>query len=75
MQIREQGVIKQFNSERGFGFIVREGCPDLFFHISALEPGAGELIQQGMRVVFEVKQDERDGRMRAATVELLYRKG
>ena len=42
--VREQGTIVKFIPDRGFGFLEREGCPDLFFHVSELELGAAELI-------------------------------
>ena len=70
MQIREQGIIKRFVQGKGYGFIGRKGCPDLFFHITEFEPGA-EFMHSGMRVEFEVRMDVRTGRLKAAVVEAL----
>ena len=71
MQVREQGIIKKFVQGKGYGFLARKGCPDLFFHVTEFEPGAGEFIHPGMRVEFEVQMDGRTGRLKAALVELL----
>ena len=65
----ERGIIKTYLREKGFGFIGREGCPDLFFHVSECEPGAAELIQPGVAVEFSVTVDRR-GRLQAASVVL-----
>ena len=70
---RLEGEIKNYDSARGFGFIVTaEG--DLFFHVRACiglkgAEGEGELYA-GRRVAFEMGK-ARDGRPRAVAVELL----
>ena len=38
---REVGILARWNDDRGFGFIVVEGKPDVFAHISSFAPGAG----------------------------------
>jgi len=68
--MRERGVIKNFMPERGFGFIGRPRCPDLFFHVSECEAGPVETIQPGVVVEFTVTEDRR-GRLQAARVELV----
>lgn len=37
---REVGILARWNDDRGFGFIVIEGKPDVFAHISSFDPGA-----------------------------------
>ena len=64
----EVGFIKRYwPSPRGYGFIKREGCPDVFFHVSELEAGAEEAIREGMRVEFTYTTDPR-GRLQATSV-------
>jgi cold shock CspA family protein len=69
MQVRETGIINKYLNERGFGFIGREGCADLFFHCRQCEMDGG-LIREGMHVEFEVGLDVRSGRPQAANVTL-----
>ena len=48
-----QGTVKFFDSERGFGFISREGGDDVFVHVSNLQPGSTTLAE-GQVVEFEL---------------------
>ena len=53
----EQGTIKKKVSDRGFGFISREGNDkDLFFHSKELEGITFEELQEGDKVQFEVSE-------------------
>jgi CspA family cold shock protein len=62
------GTVKFFNETRGFGFIVPdEGGPDMFVHVSAIAHGMPELTE-GMRVVFDVTTDRRNGKTKAENV-------
>jgi superfamily II DNA/RNA helicase len=51
---RPIGTLKWFDRRRGFGFIARDGGPDLFMHVSALEGTDAGRIAQGQRVAFFV---------------------
>ena len=44
------GIVKFFNSTKGFGFITREEGKDLFFHISEVQ---GQEPRDGDKVEFE----------------------
>ncbi|MGH9486797.1 MAG: cold-shock protein [Terriglobales bacterium] len=50
----EQGKVKWFNDAKGFGFITREGAPDVFVHYSALPQGGFRTLKEGQLVQFEV---------------------
>lgn len=54
---RETGRLKFFNAEKGFGFIIREGGEEIFFHRSELETG-GEPAQ-GEVLSYEVSSNDR----------------
>ncbi|MFL0166181.1 cold-shock protein [Candidatus Clostridium helianthi] len=47
------GIVKFFNSEKGFGFIEVEGEKDVFVHSSSL---SGFSIQEGDKVQFDVEK-------------------
>lgn len=49
-----QGRVKWFNSVKGFGFIAREGLPDLFVHFSAIQAQGFKSLVEGARVEFDV---------------------
>lgn len=51
----EQGTIAKLVSDRGFGFIHREGQDkDLFFHSTELAGVKFEELQEGQQVKFEL---------------------
>jgi len=50
----EQGTVKWFNDQKGFGFITRDSGGDVFVHHSAIQLGGFRSLQEGQRVQFEV---------------------
>ena len=54
-----QGKVKWFNSERGFGFIEREGGEDVFVHFSAIQMDGYKALEEGQRVEFDIVKGER----------------
>ena len=66
--MRYDGCLKNWNAERGFGFILADdGGQELFVHISAFARD-GQLPTVGERLSFEVEPD-RNGKKRAARVQ------
>jgi CspA family cold shock protein len=49
-----QGTVKFFNSEKGFGFITREGAPDVFVHFSNIVATGYKSLEEGQKVEFDV---------------------
>lgn len=59
------GVVKFFNTSKGFGFIAPEGGgKDVFVHITALQRSGIQQLDEGQKVSFETAPG-RDGRISA----------
>jgi CspA family cold shock protein len=52
--LAEQGTVKWFSNEKGFGFISREGQDDVFVHFSAIEGEGYKSLTEGQSVEFDV---------------------
>ena len=51
------GIVKWFNSEKGFGFIAPDdGSADVFVHFSAINSKGFRSLREGQRVSYEVTQ-------------------
>ena len=50
------GRIKWFNNSKGYGFIGREGGPDVFVHYSGIVGEGYRTLQEGDLVSFEIVQ-------------------
>jgi cold shock protein len=55
----QQGTVKWFNAEKGFGFIEVEGGKDVFVHFSAIVGDGFKSLDEGQRVEFNVVQGNR----------------
>ena len=53
-QMKEQGTVKWFNNEKGYGFISRNSGDDVFVHHSAIQGGGFKSLNEGDNVEFEV---------------------
>ncbi len=60
------GIVKWFNSQKGFGFIQPEnGDKDVFVHISAVERAGMSTLKEGQKVSFEIVADRKTGKSSA----------
>ena len=64
------GTVKWFNAEKGFGFIANdEGGDDVFVHFSAIQTDGYRTLDEGQKVTFEVETDSKNpSKLRAANV-------
>ncbi len=54
-----KGKVNWFNAGKGFGFIGREGGPDVFVHYSAIQAEGYKTLQENDEVEFEIEQGPR----------------
>jgi CspA family cold shock protein len=65
------GVVKFFNTSKGFGFIAPDGGgKDVFVHITALQRSGIQSLDEGQKVSFETAPG-RDGRISADRLKLI----
>ena len=55
----EQGTVKWFNAEKGFGFISAENGNDVFVHFSAIQGDGFKTLEEGQAVTFDVEDSDR----------------
>jgi CspA family cold shock protein len=54
--MKEQGTVKWFNNEKGYGFISRNSGSDVFVHHTAIQGGGFKSLSEGDSIEFEVAQ-------------------
>ena len=66
------GVVKWFNSSKGYGFITNDGNgEDVFVHFSAIQVDGFKTLEEGQKVTFDVESDPKDSRkLRAVNVHI-----
>lgn len=59
MAERVVGTVKWFNSGKGYGFIAREGGPDVFVHFTAIQSEGFRTLEEGQKVEFTIEQGQK----------------
>ncbi|MBQ4426530.1 MAG: cold-shock protein [Oscillospiraceae bacterium] len=64
------GTVKWFNQEKGYGFISNDdGSGDVFVHFSAINMDGYKTLAEGQKVTYETEPDPRDSaKQRAVNV-------
>lgn len=66
------GIVKWFNSTKGFGFIQPDdGSQDVFVHISAVERAGMRDLQEGQKLGFEAARDRKTGKVAAEQLQAM----
>ena len=66
------GIVKFFNSQKGFGFIKPDdGGADIFVHISAVERSGLKTLAENQSISYELYKDERRGKTSAVDLKVL----
>lgn len=66
----QTGMVKFFNSARGYGFIQPEdGSKDVFVHVSALERAGIYSLSEGQKVSFDTEIDRKSGKTAVANIQ------
>jgi len=54
------GIVKWFNSDKGFGFIEQKSGPDVFVHFAQIQNSGGyKSLDEGQKVQFSVTQGQK----------------
>ncbi len=66
--IMNNGTVKWFNAQKGYGFITNDnGGDDVFVHFSAIVSNGFKSLEEGQKVTFDTEQDPKDSRKLKAT--------
>ena len=52
----ENGTVKWFSNQKGYGFIQKDDGSDIFVHFSAIQSEGFKTLAQGQEVVFEISE-------------------
>lgn len=55
----QNGKVKWFNNEKGYGFIEVEGGDDVFVHFTAIQGDGYKSLEEGQEVSFEIVEGNR----------------
>jgi CspA family cold shock protein len=68
MAERVVGTVKWFNSGKGYGFIAREGGPDVFVHFTAIQSEGFRTLEEGQKVEFTIEQGQKGPQASSVTI-------
>lgn len=63
------GTVKWFNNEKGYGFISVEGGDDIFAHFTAIQGEGFKSLEEGQKVSFDIVEGAKG--LQAANITIL----
>ena len=54
-----EGIVKWFNSQKGYGFIEMDGGKDVFVHHNEIQGHGFKSLDEGERVRFEIRTNDK----------------
>jgi CspA family cold shock protein len=67
----QQGTIKFFNADKGYGFIKpSDGGRDIFVHITAVEQAGLASLNEGQKISFEIEPDKKGKGPKAVNLQV-----
>ena len=66
---RTIGTVKWFNNAKGYGFLAREGGPDVFVHHTEIIGEGYRSLDEGQAVEFSIEQGDKG--LQASNVQVL----
>jgi len=67
MSDKKTGIVKWFDSKKGYGFIEVEGSDDIFVHFSEIKEEGYKSLKDGQKVEFEIQKDDQGERAKSVT--------
>ena len=68
----QQGTVKFFNTEKGYGFIKPDGGgADIFVHVTAVQRAGIKALNEGQKISFEIEPDKKGKGPKAIDLVLL----
>lgn len=56
-----QGTVKWFKSDKGYGFITDDATQkDIFVHFSGISGSGYKVLEEGQKVSYDIEQDPKD---------------
>ncbi len=68
---REEGIVKWFNINKGYGFIIRDSGGEVFVHFRSIRGSGHRTLREGQRVKFASVEGEKG--LQAEDVSILTR--
>ena len=54
-----RGTVRWFNNAKGYGFLGRDGGPDVFVHYTAIQTDGYKSLKEGEPVEYDIIQGEK----------------